>query len=242
MFHKGTQLHTKEMSVLYFHQISNMTKLILFKVIFIRWFHGVFSILSKLSVDCDFSIPANIRLDEDVLKTSWRRLSSSSSKDVFKTSWSRPIYSSCPYVFKTSSRRFQDVFKTSSRRLQDVFKTSWSRPIYSSWPYVFKTSSRRFQDVFKTSSRRFQDVFKTSSRRLQDVFKTSSRRLANTSWRHLQDVLKTYHQVKLFLLTSLREVFNMFVRCTAKTIVYRRIHLGHTSEKFMVTVQNLQEW
>ena len=86
MFHKGTQLHTKEMSVLYFHQISNMTKLILFKVIFIRWFHGVFSILSKLSVDCDFSIPANIRLDEDVLKTSWRRLSSSSSEDVFKTS------------------------------------------------------------------------------------------------------------------------------------------------------------
>ena len=220
MFHKGTQLHTKEMSVLYFHQISNMTKLILFKVIFIRWFHGVFSILSKLSVDCDFSIPANIRLDEDVLKTSWRRLSSSSSKDVFKTSWSRPIYSSCPYVFKTSSRRFQDVFKTSSRRLA-------------------KMSSRRFQDVFKTSCK---NVFKTSSRRLQDVFKTSSRRLANTSWRHLQDVLKTYHQVKLFLLTSLREVFNMFVRCTAKTIVYRRIHLGHTSEKFMVTVQNLQEW
>ena len=89
---------------------------------------------------------------------------------------------------------------------------------------------------------RIQDVFKTSSRHLQDVFKTSSRRLANTSWRHLQDVLKTYHQVKLFLLTSLWEVFNMFVRRTAKTVVYRRIHLGHTSEKFTVSVQNLQEW
>ena len=66
--------------------------------------------------------PANIRLDEDVLKTSWRRLSSSSSEDVFKTSQD---------VFKTSSRRFEGVFKTSSRhltemcskRLQNVFKT-----------------------------------------------------------------------------------------------------------------------
>ena len=160
-----------------------------------------------------------------LMKTSWRRLETSfvfvfksilinhtSSEDVFKASCSRPIYSSCPYVFKTSSRRFQDVFKTSSRRFQDVFKTSC------------------------------KNVFKTSSRRLQDVFKTSSRRLANTSWRHLQDVLKTYHQVKLFLLTSLSELFNMFVRRTAKTVVYRRIHLGHASEKFMVSVKNLQGW
>ena len=119
---------------------------------------------------------------------------------------------------------------------EDVSKTSWPRPIYSSCPYVFKTSSRR---LAITSSRRLQDIFKTSSRGLQSVFKT---RLANTSWRHLQDVLKTYHQVKLFLLASLWEVFNMFVRRTAKTVVYRRIHLGHTSEKFMVTVQNVQEW
>ena len=109
---------------------------------------------------------------------------------------------------------------------------------------VFETSPRRLgQDQYirlvHTFSRHLQDVL---LRRLQDVFKTSSRRLANTSWRHLQDVLKTYHQVKLFLLTSLWEVFNMFVRRTAKTVVYRRIHLGHTSEKFMVSVQNLQGW
>ena len=45
--------------------------------------------------------PANIRLDEDVLETSSRRLSSSSSEDVFKTS--------CKNVFKTSSRRPQDL-------------------------------------------------------------------------------------------------------------------------------------
>ena len=143
--------------------------------------------------------------------------------------------------------RLEDVLKTSfafvfERRLQNVLmKTN----IFLLIIRLQKTSSRRLgQDQYirlgYTSSRRLQDVFKTSSRHLQDVFKTSSRRLANTSWRHLQDVLKTYHQVKLFLLTSLWEVFNMFVRRTAKTIVYRRIHLGHTSEKFMVSVQNLQ--
>ena len=72
----------------------------------------------------------------------------------------------------------EDVLKTSfvfvfRRRLEDVFKTSWSRPIYSSWLYVFKTSSRR--------------LAKTSSRHLQVVLQGC-----------LQDVLKTYYQVKLF--------------------------------------------
>ena len=120
-----------------------------------------------------------------LMKTSWRRLWSSSSEDVliktsifallirlqdvFKTSSSTPIYSSWLYVFKTSSRRFQDVFKTSC---QNVLKTS-SRHFQD----VLKTSSRRLQNVLKTSSRRFQDVVKTSSRRLQEVLKTSSRRL-----------------------------------------------------------------
>ena len=97
--------------------------------------------------------PANIRLDEDVLKMSF------------------------VFVFK---RRLQDVLmktniflliirlqKTSSRRLQDVLvKTN-----------IFVLAIR-LQDVFKTFSRRLQDIFKTSC---QDVFKTSSRRLANTS-------------------------------------------------------------
>ena len=133
-------------------------------------------------------------------------------------------------LMKTSSRRLDEgeyilINHTSS---EDVFKTSWSRPVYLPCPYVFKTSSRRFQDVFKTSTKRLAN--------------RSSRRLANTFWRHLQDVLKAYHQSKLFLLTSLWVVFSMFVRRTAKTVFYRRIHLGHTSEKFTVSVQNLQEW
>ena len=94
--------------------------------------------------------PANIRLDEDVLKTSF------------------------VFVFR---RRLQDVLiktnmldlalrlqKTSSRCLQDVLvKTNI---------FVLVIC---LQDIFKTSSRRLQDVFKTSSRRLQDVFKASSR-------------------------------------------------------------------
>ena len=78
------------------------------------------------------AVPANIRLDEDILKT--------------------------PFVF-VFRRHLEDVFKTNmfalALRLQDVFKTSWSRPIYSPLPFIFKTSSRRlaktFQEVFKTS-------------------------------------------------------------------------------------------
>ena len=81
--------------------------------------------------------PANIRLDEDVLKTSfvfvfrrrldqdeYVRLSLTSSEDVLvKTNIS--VLAIClEDVFKTFSRRLQDVFKTSSRRFQDVFKTS----------------------------------------------------------------------------------------------------------------------
>ena len=124
-------------------------------------------------------IPPNIGLDEDVLKTFWKRLSPSSSAEVFKTSSRRldqdkhicHSHTSSEDVFKTSSRRFgqdqcgclghrfsrclQDVFKTYSRHLEDIF-----------W--------KRLQDVFKTSSRCFEDVFQTS---WKDIFKTFSRRI-----------------------------------------------------------------
>ena len=80
-------------------------------------------------------------------------------------------------------------------------------------------------------------------RHLEDVFKTSSRHLQDVLQRYLQDVFKAYHQVKLFLLTRLREVFNTFLRRSfPKTVIYRGIFLGNTtSEKCMVSVQNLQE-
>ena len=92
-----------------------------------------------------------------------------------------------------------------------------------------------------------KNIFKKSSRRLlrhlQDVFKTSSRHLQEVLQRYLQDVIKVYHQVKLYLLTRLRDVFNTFLRRSfPKTVIYRGICLGNTTfEQFMVSVQNLQE-
>ena len=156
--------------------------------------------------------------------TSWRNLSSSSSEDVLKMPSRRldqddhVCFSLCLSV---SKRLGQDHYihlgHTSSRFLHDVFKTSSRR--------LAKTSSRRRQNVFKTSS-------KASTRHLQDVLQ-----------RYLQDVFKTYHQVKLFLLTRLWEAFNTFLRRSfPKTIIYRGICPGNTtSDKFMVSVQNLQE-
>ena len=66
------------------------------------------------------TFPANIRLDEDVFKTSSRRLDED--------------------VFKTSSRHLQDLFKTFSKRLQDVFKTSCKD--------LFKMFSKRIVNTF----------------------------------------------------------------------------------------------
>ena len=149
-------------------------------------------------------IPANIRLDEDVLKTSFVFVFRRRLQDVLvKTN----IFVLAIWL--------QDVFKTYLRRFQDVFKTS-------------------YQDVFKTFSRRLQNVLQ---KRLQDIFK-------DVLQRYLQDVFKTYYQVKLFLLTHLWEAFDTFLRRSfPKTIIYSRgICLGNTtSDKFMVSVQNLQE-
>ena len=133
----------------------------------------VFSSLGGMQLQLPVSWPAqasanlgNIHFDEDVLETSWRRISSSSSEDVLIKTNIFVLAIRLQDVFKTSSRRFQDVFKTSSRRFQDVFKTSSRR--------LAKTSSRRFQDVFKTSCK--------------NVFKTSSRRLARMPSRCFEDV------------------------------------------------------
>ena len=142
-------------------------------------------------------------------------------------------------IIKTSSKCFQDFFKASLRR----FSRTFSKRLQDV-ENVFKASSRHLQDVFKTSSRHLQDVL---PKLLQDVFKTFSRGLAKMSSRHLQDVkclqevLKTYHQVKLLFLVHLRDLFNTFLRRTVGMVNYRRICLGHTSEKNMVSVQNLQE-
>ena len=82
-------------------------------------------------------LPANIRLNKDVLKTSWRRLLSSSSENV---------------LIKTN------MFAL-ALRLQ---KTSWRRLGQDHYICLDHMSSRRPQDVFKTSCK---DIFKTFSRR-----------------------------------------------------------------------------
>ena len=120
--------------------------------------------------------------------------------------------------------------KTSSRRLtQDQYFR------------LGHTSSRSFQDVFKTFLRCLQDVFKTSLRRLQVIFKASFQNVFKISCKNILKTTSRRLQVKLFLLTCLRDVFNTFLRRTASTVIYRRICLGHTFEKFMVSVENLQE-
>ena len=131
-------------------------------------------IVTRILHYCSNTYPANIRLDGNVLKTSFI----SSSEDVLKTSSSRRIYSPNSYFLRRRLQdiliktniivlviRLQDVFKASSRRLQDIFKTS----------------SKHFQDIFKTSSRLFEDVFKTSCK---DLFKTFPKRIIklNCSW------------------------------------------------------------
>ena len=119
--------------------------------------------------------------------------------------------------------------------LKDVFRLCLqktpSRRISSSNSYVFR--KRLYQDQYirlhYTSSRRlakaFQDIFKTSSKRFQDISKASC----------LEDIFKMYYQLNCSVL-----LFKTFLRRTAKTVIYKRICLGHTSEKFMVSVQNLQ--
>ena len=105
--------------------------------------------------------PVNIRLGEDLLKTPWRRL-----EDVFNsTNFCLP-------------RILQDVFKTYSRR---VCKKSWRR-----FENVFKKMSRKsLENILNTSCK---DALKMFWRRLENIFR---RILANTSWKRLEDVLKT---------------------------------------------------
>ena len=167
-----------------------------------------------LSFFDNLHFPANIRLDEDVLKTPWKRFSSSSSHNVFKTSWLRRTCSLYSYIFR---RRLQDVLiKTNIFVLviclQDVFKTFSSRHLedilQKHLEDIFKTSLRPLQDVVLSRlqdvlQKRLEDIFKKCSRCFGNVFKTSSRRLQ----RCLQEVFKAYYQVKLFLVIQFQDVF-----------------------------------
>ena len=72
------------------------------------------------------SIPANIRLGEDVLKTPWRRL-----QDVFSVTFfclpRRLEDIIARRLANTSWRRLEDVLEDEKCYAEDVFKTSWRR-------------------------------------------------------------------------------------------------------------------
>ena len=105
------------------------------------------------------------------------------------------------------------LLKTSSRRLS---QDEYIRLSHTSSEDVLKTFSKRLdQDQYI----RLTYVFKTSCK---NVLKTSSRRFAKTSSRHLQDMLQGY----------IKDVF--------KTSIKQTVCLGHTSEKLMVSVENMQ--
>ena len=109
------------------------------------------------NIFCDIyrCFPANIRLGEDVLKTS-----SALTFFVFKD------------VLKRSSRHLQDI--VARRLLEDVFKTSCRYVLKTSWTRLCKRSCKH---VLKTFWRRLKDALEDEKllrrRRLQDVFKTS---------------------------------------------------------------------
>ena len=123
--------------------------------------------------------PVNIGLDEDVSKTSWWDLFSSSSEEVLKTSSRR--LDQDKYIRLSHSSSEDVLFKTNMLalliRLQYVFKT-----------YGFKTYSRRLKNVFKTSSRR---LAKTS---LQNIFKASCKNVLKTYWRRLAKMPSRYFE------------------------------------------------
>ena len=164
-----------------------------------------------------------------------------------KTSWSRRICFHYSYIFRRRLQgvliktnifvlaiRLQDVFKVFSRRVQDVFKTlcqdifkTFSRHLKENLQDIFRTSSRRLEGIFKMSSKRLQDLLQ---KRLQDILKASSR-LLNKSSRRFQDIFNMFCYG--FFKTFARNIIKL--NCLPRS----RIYLGHTSEKFMVTVKNL---
>ena len=85
-------------------------------------------------------------------------------------------------------------------RTEDVLKTSW-RSLQCNIFLSSKTSSRRLQDI--VVRRLLEDVLKTSWRR--GLANASLRGLLKTSWRHLEDALKTFLEDVLQIL--LEDVF-----------------------------------
>ena len=125
---------------------------------------------------------------------------------------------------------------------KDVLWTSFGRAMPIGSEDVLKTSDQNeriiclshtsSEDVFKTSSRclhkdQYIGLGRTSSRSLQDYSKC----LQDVLQKHLQDIFKTF----------CKDVSKTFSRLIGRLncLPRSRICLGHTSEKFMVSVENL---
>ena len=110
-------------------------------------------IAEKNYIRCNIytNFPANIRLGEDVLKISSRRLQ-------------------CNIFFV-----FQNVLKTAWRRLEDIIAI---RLANTSWRRLGRRLARRLEDILgrriaNTSWRRLEDVLEDEKCYAEDVFKTS---------------------------------------------------------------------
>ena len=123
--------------------------------------------------------PANIRLGQDVLKTSWRRLEDVFSvtffclprrlENVLKTSWRHNCKTSCKHVWKTSWRRLEDVLKT-------PWKTSWRRLEDVLGRRIANTSWRRLEDVLEDEKCYAEDVLENKKCLLGSYSKTIKNR------------------------------------------------------------------
>ena len=115
--------------------VTKITKKVLAKTNLVKVFKTTSSFYkqSKIWTIAPKISPANIRLDEDVLKTSWRRLSSLFSRRLDKDEYIHINHTSSEDVLVKTN-----IFVLSIR-LQNVFKTCRK--------YVLKTFSRRFEDV-----------------------------------------------------------------------------------------------
>ena len=110
---------------------------------------------------------------------------------------------------------FQSVLKTSLQRCHlNELILAWSSYLKTSWKYVNKNSitwwyvlKTSWRHLCKTSWRSLEDVLKTFSKHLIDVLKMSSKRL--------EDVLKMYDQDEYIGLDQ--DVLTKSWRCLLKT-------------------------
>ena len=101
-------------------------------------------------------------------------------------------------------------------------------------PANIRLDWRRLEKVLKSSfifafRRLFQNVLLNIFTLVIRLQETSSRRLAKI----LQGIFKKYHQVKLFLLTRLWDVFKTFLSLSAITVIYGRICRSHFWEIYV---------